>query len=110
MSTAGKLPRGELSGVEGAGWAGSRNDFIYLGAGKNSSTPAETVLAYENPDRVAGNLNVLLGDGTAQLWDRATAATTIGFPLQDPTDPPPAFPTLATDVNINQSLTNLQAI
>jgi hypothetical protein len=83
------LPRGELSRPEQSAWVDSLHDYIYLGFGKFSSLPAEEVVAYENPDRVVGGISVLLGDGHVENWDRGLAAQRIGFPLADPSDPPP---------------------
>lgn len=104
------LPRGLLSPIEMASWAAQSNDFIYLGAGKKSNEPADSVLAYENPQRVEGHINVLLGDGHTETWDRAIAAERLGFSPDEPIDPPCFPPQVARDHAVEQSAANLKAL
>ncbi|HTL30329.1 MAG TPA: SdrD B-like domain-containing protein [Tepidisphaeraceae bacterium] len=105
------LPRGEISQVELRGWVAARNDYIYLGAGKTTSTPATVVVAYENPNRVNGDINILWADGHVTGNTRTEASQIIGFPDAPPSDPPPTFPTRpAGDAKIVQSQLNLRAL
>src|SRR5207253_396577 len=91
-------PRGETTPLETVAWVADRSDFIYLGAGKTVTTPATAVLAYENPNRVNGDIAILWGDGHVSSITRSSAAQLIGFPDAPPSDPPPApFVTPAPD-------------
>ncbi len=106
------LPRGELTRVERVGWVASRNDYIYLGAGKRTpDMTANTPLAYENPNRETGDISILWGDGHVSSMTRSAAAALIGFPDAPPSDPPPPWPTVPpADPKVLQSQQNLRAI
>ena len=105
------LPRGELSPVESAAWVAARNDFMYVGAPLKSSSPATAVAAYENPQRVAGGLNVLYADGHVAFLSRAEAGATLGFdPNVAPTGGAPVQSSVPADTRVLQSAQNLQDI
>jgi prepilin-type processing-associated H-X9-DG protein len=61
-----KLPP-ELSGQksdEQAAWVNQNSDYVYLGAGKNNATPADSIIAYEKLHLRGGQgVNILFGDG-----------------------------------------------
>jgi hypothetical protein len=103
------IPRGESSDLEAAAWVASRNDFIYLAKGLSAQkVSADTVLAYENPNRVNGDIAVMYGSGYVGDLDRASAAALIGYTDGPPTEPPPPPPTIpAADPNILTSRQNL---
>jgi hypothetical protein len=103
-------PRGELTTLEEKSWVTSRNDYIYLGAGKKTSAPANTVLAYENPDRQNGDISILWGDLHVSSMTRSSAAALIGFPDAPPSDAPPTRPVLPTSSLVLQSQSNLRAM
>jgi prepilin-type processing-associated H-X9-DG protein len=46
-----------------AQWVNDNSDYVYKGAGKNSSMGPEEVLAYEKPDGLSDGINILYGDG-----------------------------------------------
>jgi hypothetical protein len=93
--TSTRLPRGEISDLEGVAWVRARNDYIYLGGGLRARDLTDgMVLAYENPDRQFGDIAVLWGDMHVSSMSRASAAALIGFPNAPPSDPPPAPPPL----------------
>jgi prepilin-type processing-associated H-X9-DG protein len=108
-------PRGERTAVEHAAWAARLADYLYLGAGKRSRDfGAGAPLAYENPDRVDGDINVLMGDGSVRRRTRAEAAALIGFRDAPPVDAPPArdpfAPRGAVDPRVYDSAANLREI
>jgi hypothetical protein len=111
------LPRGDLSYVERVAWVAQLDDYFYLGAGRRlgSATPPQTPLAYENPDRVAGQqIVVLFADAHVEYLDRADAAARIGFADAPPTHAPatqdPLDPALRADPRVFDSQANLRAI
>jgi hypothetical protein len=109
--TSTSLPRAEMTPIELAGWIASRNDYIYLGAGKKTNLPADAVLAYENPNRQAGDISILWADLHVSSLTLADAAAKIGFADAPPSDPPPPWPaTLPTSSAILQSQANLRAL
>lgn len=109
--TASALPRGELSALEQAGWVATRRDYIYLGAGMRSADLTQhKPLAYENPDRTPGPINVLMGDGSVRYFEREAAAELIGFDPAPPTDPPPPPAPVSPDPRVVASQSNLRQI
>jgi hypothetical protein len=83
-----------MSHAEGLAWVATLNDYVYLGKGKseNRMTP-QTILAYENPDRVTGDIDVLYGDMHVGTLTRTQLSQALGVPVGDPTHaPPPAVP------------------
>jgi hypothetical protein len=83
-------PRGELSHAEGLAWVRTLNDYVYLGKGKQSlRVNANTIMAYENPDRVTGDIDVLFGDEHVGTLTRAQLSQDLGMPVGDPTHAPP---------------------
>lgn len=50
-----------------AKYVDEHSDYIYLGAGKNNSSPAEDILAYENPEGLEDGINILYGDGHVEF-------------------------------------------
>ncbi len=109
--TSTQLPRGERSDLESVAWIAARQDYIYLGAGKKASGPADAVLAYENPNRENGDIGILYGDGHAGTLDRASAAALIGFAKTPPSDPPPTPPSVGpADPNVLASQQNLRTL
>lgn len=109
------VPRGEMSGAEQTAWVRTLTDYIYLGAGKSITRlgPNDPV-AYDNPDRVSGDIDVLFGDGHVGGLTRDAAAKLIGFTPADPTQaPPPMDPRSSTckpDVGVLLSARNLFVI
>lgn len=106
------IPRGEMSAAEQAAWVSTLNDYIYLGAGKHATTVSpSTPLVYDNPDRVAGDINVLFGDGYVGELTRDAAAKLIGFvpaaPTHAPPPPDPSAPACRYDPAIVLSAGNL---
>ena len=111
------LPRGETTELEQRAWARLREDFIYVSDHPNPRRlDADDIIAYENPDRVHGPINVLFGDGHVELLERAVAAERIGFPDAPPSDPPPLPPAADDpacehrDLNVAPSAGNLRDI
>ncbi|HZN65580.1 MAG TPA: malectin domain-containing carbohydrate-binding protein, partial [Tepidisphaeraceae bacterium] len=109
------VPRGDLSRVESAGWIDTLNDYVYVGQGLRSTMPSDTPLAYENPDRVSGDVFVLRLDGSVVRLDRATAAQRLGFdPDKEPTGARPqadfSDPSCMPDANVVGSAAHLRAI
>jgi hypothetical protein len=87
-------PRGEMSRLEGLAWVRTLNDYIYLGKGQRSNTVLpNSIMGYENPDRVVGDIDVLYGDGHVATLTRAQLSQALGVPIGDPTHaPPPGVP------------------
>ena len=89
-----KLPRGELApGAEQAAWVRGHDDYVYVGAGltyRNINT--HTPLAYENPRKVVGPINVAFADGHVELIPREDAAALLGFDPAAPSEPAPPPP------------------
>ena len=106
------LPRAALSSAEQLAWVDARRDYIYRGAGLKASTISSTaVLAYENPDREFGDIDILWGDGHVSTMARSDAAALIGFPDAPPSDPPPPAPSVApADPKVLASQANERAI
>ena len=48
---------------EQADWVNQSSDYVYLGAGKNSQTPANVILAHEKIRPGVPGINMLFGDG-----------------------------------------------
>lgn len=102
------IPRGEVSTLERLAWATTLNDYIYLGAGKRASTlTPSTPIAYDNPDRVSGDINILFADGRVWQYSRADAAQILGIAIGDPTHapsptipPPPGPKILLSQLNL----------
>lgn len=107
-------PRGEMSRLEGLAWAHTLNDYVYVGAGRrDNQLTASTILAYENPDRVTGDIDVLYGDAHVGTLTRAQLAQRLGTPVGNPTQAPPAGGTAmnaAPDPQVLASAANLSAI
>jgi prepilin-type processing-associated H-X9-DG protein len=104
-------PRAVASSLERVAWVDSHHDYVYRGAGNRSNDSPDYVLAYDNPERMFGDINVLFGDGHIAELDRSDAAQLIGFPDAPPTDPPPPPPTLsARDPAILKSQSRLGLI
>lgn len=103
-------PRGELLPVEQHAWAASIDDFLYATPGiALFRLPANAIVAYENPARVAGGLNMLRADGSVGYYERADAALLVPMP---PTEPPPR-PVQAhqpLDANIVASMAHLRTL
>ena len=107
--TTSLLPRGEISFDEEIGWAGTLDDYIYLGAGKNVEADSTVPLAYNNPDRVSGDINVLFADGHVGRFTREAAAQLLGITIGDPTQAT-GRDGAAADVNVLLSQLNLRLI
>ena len=92
-------PRAVLSSAERAEWALGLDDYLYVGAGRRLTTLGpDTPIAYENPARTPGRINVAYADGHVAILARADAAALLGFPDAPPTDgPSPREPVVATD-------------
>jgi hypothetical protein len=104
------LPRGELLPAERRAWVAATDDFLYTGAGKKiNRIPPDSILAYENPARVAGGLYMLRADGSVGYYDRAQAAELVPMPPDEPT-PPPARPIAPKDPDVALSATRLSTI
>jgi hypothetical protein len=104
-------PRGEMSHAEGLAWIATLNDYVYLGKGKraNQISP-QSILAYENPDRVTGDIDVLYADSHVGTLTRAQLSQILGVPIGDPTHAPPARvpgPGCVPDPQIMASAANL---
>jgi hypothetical protein len=109
------VPRGELSLAENVGWVDSLNDYVYAGPGLTFRHPPQTPLAWENPDRVTGNIQVLRLDGSVVSMGRAEAAELLGFdPDAEPRGArPPAdrsAPECVPDPDVLQSAAKLRAM
>ncbi len=107
--TSTALPRGETSFVEQLAWVRDHSDYLYLPGLRLESPPTE-VMAYENPTRLAGSINVLFADGHVEEVDRNVVAQLIGFDPNVPTDPAPVWPNVTADPAVLQSQTNLRQI
>lgn len=103
-------PRGVFSYLEAGAWSAQADDFVYLGAGKKSNVGDEVVIAYDNPQRVPGNINLLFGDGHTETWGRARAAATLGFADAELTRPPVFPPPISKDPLIVQSAARLKIL
>ncbi|MFI5378677.1 MAG: malectin domain-containing carbohydrate-binding protein [Tepidisphaerales bacterium] len=104
---AGDLPRGEISFVEQLAWVSEQHGFLYFGAGLNRRSPADAVLACENPELVPGDLNVLFMDGHVAKLDRAAAEALIGVSSAGPAVPPVMPPGPLPDAKVVQSMLHL---
>jgi len=105
------IPQGELTWPEKIAWASTLNDYIYLAAG--TSLPrlgAMTPVAYDNPDRIAGDINILFDSGFVGTYTRSQAEQILGIPINDPTHAPPPPPVLPQDPKILASQANLAVI
>ena len=103
------LPRGELLPVERRAWVAATDDFLYTGAGQRlGRIPGSSIIAYENPARVAGGLYMLRADGSVGFYERAQAAELVPMPPDEPT--PPVRPVKAKDPDISLSATRLRTI
>ena len=108
--TSTALPRGETTIVEQLAWVRGHSDYVYRPGLRWTSPPTE-VLAYENPARRPGTVNVLFNDGHVETLDRADAAQRIGFDPNMPTDPMPIWPEVDFgNPTIVQSQSNLRQI
>ncbi|MFT3786811.1 MAG: malectin domain-containing carbohydrate-binding protein [Tepidisphaeraceae bacterium] len=104
-------PRGEMTDLEASAWSASLNDFVLaVTGGRTRDLKATTVLAYENPDHVTGDIGVLWGDGHVTLMPRANAASLIGFPNVRPTHVPPVWTVSPADPLILQSQDRLRQL
>ncbi|MFT3787408.1 MAG: hypothetical protein QM770_14785 [Tepidisphaeraceae bacterium] len=59
----------ELQGAERVAWAAENGDYVYVNGYTAQTANAETILAYENPERVGQGVAVLYGDGHVE-WMR----------------------------------------
>lgn len=50
-----------------------RGDYVWVGAGLTNAADAETIIAYENPERAREGLNVLFADGRVEWLDLGAA-------------------------------------
>lgn len=104
-------PRALLTGMEDQAWGETLDDYIYIGGGLRFTTSPATPVAYDNPDRVAGRINVLRADGSVIGMDRADAAALLGFEDVPPTDgPPPRDQPPAKDPLIEEVQADLRKI
>jgi len=110
--TSTRLPRGELQYYEQNAQISTLNDYISLFVGKNGNSPPDTPVAYENPDRTPGPIGIVFNDGHVATFDRAAAATILGMPINDPTDPPPPrdFSNCTTNPAVPTSANNLRRL
>jgi prepilin-type processing-associated H-X9-DG protein len=107
--TALAMPRGELSRLEQAAWVESLRDYVYVGAGLNFAFPADTWVAYENPDRVPGDtLGVLFLDGHIGDVARGEVLARYGGSATGPAIARPLDP--VSDAKIGASAQNLRAL
>jgi prepilin-type processing-associated H-X9-DG protein len=69
------FPRGaNLSIDDQVKWVNEHSDYIYVGAGMNVTTGAETIVAYEKPDAHSRQgMNILYGDGHVEFQMMASA-------------------------------------
>ena len=70
------LPPG-LQGDELNQWINESSDYVYVGAGKNFTAPADVVIAYERPGSVTDGLNILFADGHVEWQNMDQAMQTI---------------------------------
>lgn len=105
--TAFAMPRGELSQLEQGAWVESLKDYIYVAAGLGNTAGSDVWAAYENADRVPGEmLSVLFGDGHVAEVPRSEVLTRYGGSVSGPTIVRPLD--TATDAKINASAQNLR--
>lgn len=60
-----------------AAWARDNSDYVYVGAGKIATGPANAVIAYEKPDEVTDGINILFVDGHVEWQPMNEAMKTI---------------------------------
>ncbi len=48
-------------------WVNEHSDYIYLGRGLKSTSPANKIIAYENPVQLADGINILFADGHVEF-------------------------------------------
>lgn len=84
-----EVPRGELSQLERSAWAADTDDYTLIPHANLNRLTEDDPLVYEDPARVAGDINVLFGDLHVETVPRAEALALLGLP---PTDAPPADP------------------
>ena len=60
-----------------AAWVNENSDYVYLGKGMTQGVNPETVVAYENSDRVEDGINLLFGDGHVEFLNMDFALDTI---------------------------------
>lgn len=53
-------------------------DYVYKGSGKNTTTPADVVVAYENPEGLTDGVNMLYGDGHVEFQTMDQAERLMG--------------------------------
>lgn len=70
--------------------AGGHDSYIYLGAGKNSNTPANVVLVYEPLQDHGNGMNVLFADGHVDFVSGAMAQK-VEAELEAGQNPPPSY-------------------
>jgi prepilin-type processing-associated H-X9-DG protein len=58
---------GNLNKEEQAAWVNKEMDYVYLGAGKDNTTPADVVVAHEKFRPNAQGVNMLFGDGRVEF-------------------------------------------
>ena len=104
-------PQGELNWQEKSSWAVTLDDYIYLGAGRSlGSLGAQDPLAYDNPDRVSGDINILFADGHVAEYTREQASRLLGIQIGNPTHAPPTPVAPQPDVKVLISQVNLRTI
>ena len=59
-------PPGDANAM--AKWAQEHGDYVWMGAGKSSSTSADAIVAYEKLDEITDGANVLFGDGHVEFF------------------------------------------
>lgn len=59
-------PPGDANAM--ARWVQEHGDYVYLGRGKTTATPADAVLGYEKLDEITDGANVLFGDGHVEWF------------------------------------------
>ena len=69
------FPRGANLAIDDqVKWVNEHSDYIYVGAGMNVTTGAETIVVYEKPDAHSRQgMNILYGDGHVEFQMMAAA-------------------------------------
>jgi prepilin-type processing-associated H-X9-DG protein len=75
-ATKKKAPR-DLNKEEQAAWVNKEGDYVYLGAGRDITTPADVVVAHEKFRPNAPGINMLFGDGHVEYVGTQQARATL---------------------------------
>jgi len=73
-----------------ADWVDAHSDYAWVGAGLDSSTPGNFVMAYEKPDGLQEGIEVLFADGRVE-WVPKPKSDGMVSELKQGSNPPPSL-------------------